>query len=177
LPVNEDSPLLPVISYGASKLAGEAYCRAFRRELGLQTVILRLANVYGPRDFGRVIPLWLSRAKSGLDLHVYGGKQVIDFVWVGQAVEALVRAATLEGPFPAINVGSGTGTRIADVARRIARLTEAQPKLVLEPARPMEVTRFVANVDRMRQILCVEPLLDPLGKLHEMVDAPVALPR
>src|SRR2546427_456138 len=59
LPVDEDSPLLAVNSYGASKLAGEAYCRAFRREFGLQVGILRLANVYGPRDSGRVIPLWI----------------------------------------------------------------------------------------------------------------------
>ncbi|TME33210.1 MAG: SDR family NAD(P)-dependent oxidoreductase [Chloroflexi bacterium] len=56
LPVDEESPLLAANSYGASKAAGEAYCRAFRREFGLQTAVLRLANVYGPRDFGRVIP-------------------------------------------------------------------------------------------------------------------------
>src|SRR5262245_41261589 len=62
LPVDEESPLLPINSYGASKVAGEAYCRAFRREFGVQTVVLRLANVYGKRDIGRVIPLWLEQA-------------------------------------------------------------------------------------------------------------------
>src|SRR5256885_2202603 len=77
------SALLAISWYGASKVAGEAYFRAFRREFGLHTVILRLANVYGPRDIGRVIPLWLEQASAGREIQVYGGKQVVDFVWVG----------------------------------------------------------------------------------------------
>src|SRR3982074_3800709 len=80
LPLDENSPLLAINSFGASKVAGEVYCRAFRREFGLQTVILRLANVYGPRDVGRVIPLWLRQARSGHGLQVYGGKQVLALV-------------------------------------------------------------------------------------------------
>jgi UDP-glucose 4-epimerase len=171
LPVDEDSPLLPINSYGASKVAGEVYCRAFRRELGLQTVILRLANVYGSRDIGRVIPRWLDDAKAGRELRVFGGKQVMDFVWVGQAVDALTRAGTIEGPVPPINVGSGTGTRIVDLARRIARLTESTARVRLEPARSMEVTRYIARVERMRQILGLEPHLDPLGNLADLVGA------
>lgn len=105
---------------------------------------------------------------------MYGGKQVIDFVWVGHVVDALVRAGALDGPLPPINIGSGTGTRIVDLARRIGRLTESQPKIRFVSARPMDVTRFIANVDRMRQILMVEPPLDPLGNLVDLVAAPVA---
>jgi UDP-glucose 4-epimerase len=173
LPVDEDSPLLAINSYGASKAAGEAYCRAFRREYGLQSSVLRLANVYGTRDIGRVIPLWVGDATAGRDLTVYGGKQVIDFVWVGHAVEALIRGASYEGPMPPINIGSGTGTRIIDLARRIARLAETHGRLNLQPARSVEVTRFIANVQRMREILKVEPPLDPLGQLATLIAAPV----
>ena len=118
---------MAINSYGASKVAGEVYCRAFRREFGLQTVILRLTNVYGPRDVGRLIPLWMAQARAGHGLQVFGGEQVIDFVWVGHVVDALVRALN-RGPMPPINIGSGTGTRIVDLARRIARLAEAQPR-------------------------------------------------
>ena len=46
----------------------------------------RLANVYGAGDSGRVIPLWISAARANRDLSVYGGAQVIDFLWVGTAV-------------------------------------------------------------------------------------------
>jgi UDP-glucose 4-epimerase len=175
LPVDENSPLLAINSFGASKVAGEVYCRAFRREFGLQTVILRLANVYGTRDVGRLIPLWLRQARSGHGLQVYGGKQVLDFVWVGNVVEALVRAGELEGSIPPINIGSGTGTRIIDLARRIARLAECQPKIQFEPARPMEVTRLIANVERMREILLIDPPLDPLANLTELLPAPMAM--
>jgi nucleoside-diphosphate-sugar epimerase len=173
LPVDEDSPLLAINSYAASKVAGEAYCRAFRREFGLQTVILRLGNAYGPRDRGRVIPVWLEQASAGQDLQVYGGKQVIDFVGVGTVVDALVRASEIDGPIPPINIGSGTGTRILDLARRIVRLADARPRIQLQPARPMDVTRFIANVERMRQILKIEPPLDPLANLAELFGSPV----
>jgi UDP-glucose 4-epimerase len=168
LPVDEESPMLAINSYGASKIAGEAYCRAFRREFGLQTAILRLANVYGPRDIGRVIPLWVNQAREGRDLLVYGGKQVIDFVWVGQVVDALMRAGAHQGQLPIINIGSGTGTRIVDLARRIQRLAERQGHVGLQPARPMEVTRFIAKVERMQQLLKIEPPLDPLVQLPSL---------
>jgi UDP-glucose 4-epimerase len=162
---------MAINSFGASKIGGEAYCRAFRREFGLQTAILRLANVYGPRDVGRVIPLWVNQALDGHDLQVYGGRQVIDFVWVGQIVDALMRTAACEGPLPIINVGSGTGTRIVDLARRILRLAERQGHLGLQPARPMEVTRYIAKVERMQQLLHIEPPLDPLGQLSTLFGA------
>ncbi len=173
LPVDEGDPLLPVNSYGASKLAGEAYCRAFRHVFGLQTIVLRFANVYGPRDTGRVIPLWIEQAAAGETLPVYGGKQLIDFVWIDDSVEALIRAAQIDGALPPINIASGTGTKIVDLARRIARLTGGHGQLKVLPARPVEVTRFVANVDRMREILGMEPPLDPLSHLSSLVATPV----
>ena len=174
LPVDEGQPLVGIGAYGASKVAAEAYCRAFRQIFGLPTVILRFAHVYGPRDYGRPIPVWLERAAAGHALDVYGEKQVVDFVWVGLAVEALVRAAALDGPLPAINVASGTGTRVVDVARRIAHLAGSQSPIRILPARPAEVRRFVANVERMRQLLAIEPPLDPLAHLPRLIPARAA---
>jgi UDP-glucose 4-epimerase len=173
LPVDEGQPLLAINFYGASKVMGEAYCRAFRRANGLNTIILRLANAYGPRDFGRVIPLWVDQATAGHDLMVYGGKQVLDFVWVGQVVNALMRVADLEGPVPPINIGSGTGTRIVDLARRIRLLAGSHSQVELVPARAVEVVQFVARIDRMRQLLQIEPSPDPLANLPELVPTPV----
>jgi UDP-glucose 4-epimerase len=175
LPVDEGQPLLAINFYGASKVMGEAYCRAFRRAYGLHTVILRLANAYGPRDFGRVIPHWVKQATAGEDLTVYGGKQVLDFVWIGQVVDALMRAASFEGPMPPINIGSGTGTRIVDLARRIRLMAGGHSQIRLVPARAVEVVQFVARIDRMRQLLRLEPSADPLANLPELVPMPVAL--
>ena len=152
-------------------------CRAFRRANGLHTVILRFANVYGPRDTDRVIPLWLERAARGQDLLVYGGKQVIDFVWIDQVVEALVRAAGTDTACPPVNVGSGTGTPILQLAKRIAWLSGGQAHVKLVPARNIEVTRFVANIDRMRKLLQIEPPIDPLQQLTRLLTSTHALKR
>ena len=175
LPVDEGQPLLAINFYGASKVVGEAYCRAFRRASGLDTVILRLANAYGPRDYGRVIPLWIDQAAQGQDLHVYGGKQVLDFVWVEQVVQALISAGAADVALPPINVGSGTGTKLMDLARRIRLLSGGRGQIQIVPARPVEVVQYVARVDRMRSLLGIEPPADPLLHLDKLVQSPVTL--
>jgi UDP-glucose 4-epimerase len=166
VPVREDAPLMAKNAYGASKLAGEAYCRVWQTSAGLDCMILRFANVYGPGDRDRVIPRWLSRAGEGEDLEVYGGHQVIDFVWVGQAVDALLAAATCANDGP-VNVGSGAGTPIIDLGKRILALTNSRSELRVMPSRAIEVVRFVADVARMRSVLGVEPAHDPLDRLAE----------
>ena len=69
---------------------------------------------------------------------VYGGKQLIDFVWIDQVVEALVRAADADSSCPPINVGSGTGTPILHLAKRIAWLSGGQSHVKLLPARAVK---------------------------------------
>src|SRR5438876_1692997 len=86
LPVRESSPLRPKNGYGASKAAGEVYCRAAMHE-GLETVILRLANFYGTRDRDRVIPMFVKDAASGSPLKLYDDDQDLDFVWVDGVVD------------------------------------------------------------------------------------------
>lgn len=166
IPVREEAPLLAKNPYGASKLAGEAYCRAWQAAAGLDCMVLRFANVYGPRDRNRVIPLWLERAAKGEVLEVYGGSQILDFVWVGQAVDALLAASTCVNDGP-VNVGSGAGTSILDLGKRILDMTNTRSELRLLPARSVEVVRFVADVGRMRTILEIEPATDPLQHLAE----------
>jgi UDP-glucose 4-epimerase len=171
LPVREDASLSAKNPYGASKLAGEAYCRVLQASTGLDCFVLRFSNVYGPRDRDRVIPTWLARAADGKDLEVYGGSQILDLIAVGQAVGALLSAATCANDGYPINVGSGAGTQILELARRIIALTNARSEVRILPARTIEVVRFVANVDRMRSILGVEPAQEPLGALAASVEA------
>jgi UDP-glucose 4-epimerase len=174
LPVDEDHPLVAINAFGASKAAGELYCRAYRRSSDLEVMVLRLANVYGPRDVGHAIPVWLNQAQAGQELQVFGGKAIIDFLWVGRAVEALVRAGSISGSLPPVNVASGTGTRVIDLARRIVRLVESRAQITVLAPDTKSVTRFVANVDRMRQMLHLEPPLDPLAELPRLL--PSAIP-
>jgi len=168
VPVPEESPLIAKNPYGASKIASEAYCRLFDSENGMRVSVARLTNVYGPGDQGRVIPAFIKQALQGLPLVLYGGQQVIDFVPVRVVVEALWRLA-LE-PFSApINVGSGIGVTLQDVAARIIQKAGSDSEIEIAPARPEEVVRFVADVSRMRGSLQVEVPEDPLVDLPARV--------
>lgn len=169
LPVDEAHPLMSINLYGASKVSGEALCRAFARECSLETIVLRIANVFGPRDIGRVIPYWIEQARAGNDLVVYGGEQILDFIWVTDVVDAMLRAAAAEVALPPINVASGTGTRILDLARRIGILVGRTGAIKIVPRRSMEVTRFIGNPERMTQMLGLTPATDPLSRLSSMV--------
>jgi UDP-glucose 4-epimerase len=168
LPVREDQPLLAKNPYGASKVSGEAYCRTFASPR-FSVDVVRLANVYGAGDSGRVIPLWLTAAQEGRNLEVYGGEQVIDFLWVGTAVDALLFAAEHGLPGP-VNIGSGVGTKILDLANRVLEVTRSKSQVVRTPAREIEVAKFVADTARMRSLGLV-PEADPLLHLSELVQA------
>ncbi|MCL5996855.1 MAG: NAD-dependent epimerase/dehydratase family protein [Chloroflexi bacterium] len=165
LPVSEDHPLNSKNAYGASKVAGEAYCRVFNAPAGLRTSVVRLANVYGPRDVDRVIPIWIERALQGLNLIVYGGQQLIDFVWVDTVVEALLRMARSDAVDAPVNIGSGKGISILELAQRTLALAGTSSTLDLRPARAAEVTRFAADVTRMNTWLGLQPPADPLFAL------------
>jgi UDP-glucose 4-epimerase len=166
LPVREDAPLVAKNPYGASKVAGEAYCRAWEAESGGRCVILRFSNVYGLRDTDRIIPRWLELARRGEDLPIYGGDQLLDFVSVDKAVAALLAAEAVDCTAP-VNVASGQGTRITDLAARILDLAPTNSRLRFEPARGYEVVRFLADVTRMRTVLCLAPSEDPLDRLQD----------
>ncbi len=161
LPVAESAPIAPRSAYGASKIAGEAYCRVWSGAKDLECQVVRLANIYGPRDYDRVIPRWIERARRDDYLELYGGDQVLDFLWSGHAVAALLAAARcpLDGP---INVGSSIGIPLAQLARRILELTGSRSGVRVLPGRPGEVARFIADVGKMRKVLNVHPEGDPL---------------
>jgi UDP-glucose 4-epimerase len=152
LPVPETTPLRPKNNYGASKAAGEAYCSVFDGP-GLKVVILRLANVYGPGDFDRVIPIFLRNGQDGAPLVIFGGSQVLDFVWIADVVNALVRAASLPNLCEPVNIGSGVGTSVLDLANIILKLTGSRSVLRILPARTIETCCFVADTRRMQTLL------------------------
>lgn len=165
LPVTEDRPLNPKNPYGASKVAGEVYGRVMATTFGIDVSVLRLANVYGPGDRGRVIPIWLQQAHEGRDLEVYGGEQVLDFVPVGLAVAAIQNAGEMTLGGQAVNVGSGIETRLLELAERIRHLPGAHVNVLRRPARSVEVSRFAADVTRMQTVLGLTPPSDPLAEL------------
>ena len=165
IPVREDAPCRSKNPYGASKIAGELYCSVFHSIFNLNIAILRFSNVYGSRDFDRVIPLWIEKAKKNEKLNLYGANKIIDFISVEKAVEALIQSAYSEtGPSP-INIGSGKGTNILDLAYKILALTKSRSEINLLPPREIEVNNYVADVTLMSSLLGILPPSDPLDNL------------
>jgi nucleoside-diphosphate-sugar epimerase len=166
VPVRETSPLRPKNAYGTSKVAGEAYCALAARG-GLEAVVLRLANVYGPGDRDRVIPMFADAAAAGEPLTVFGEGKILDFVWIGTVVDALVKAGlgrSIRGP---VNVGSGKGVTIAELARRVVQLSGSSSPVRIVPERDQEVGRFVADITRGKRLLGLSEPEDSLWGLPQ----------
>lgn len=168
LPVHEDTQLLAINPYGASKIAAEAYCRTFNRD-GLEVVILRLANVYGPRDTERVIPLFINSLFHQEPLFIYGENKVLDFIWVGEVVDILVQAGFKEGIREPVNVGSGAGTKLTQLAKRLKALTGSNSEITIAPPRAFEVMGYIANVDKMHSLFPNRVGIEPLHNLEAVV--------
>lgn len=170
LPVTETASLAPKNAYGASKAAAEMYCQVLSSE---QTSIriLRLANVYGQRDFDRVIPIFLDQALANHPLTIYGGQQILDFVWIDAVVEALMRAADLASWPGPINVGSGKPTTIWDLASKVVSLVGSSSEIRIEGTRDIEVATFVACTEQMQRVLGIMPPADPLFGLSSLVES------
>ncbi|MBD3225701.1 MAG: SDR family NAD(P)-dependent oxidoreductase [Caldithrix sp.] len=171
LPVDEYHPLSSKNTYGASKVAGEKYCQVFQNMGSFEMVVLRLANVYGERDFDRVIPIFLDRAFNGKNICIYGGKQVIDFISVEIIVDALLMALYnnefLSGP---TNIGSGQGTTLFSLVNRVKALTQTKSEVIIEPPRSVEVVKFVADNKRFSKVYQKMVPDDPLYYLPKMIE-------
>ena len=169
IPVKETHPLQSKNSYGASKVAGEKYCEVFKSMYDMEIVILRFANVYGNRDFNRVIPIFLDNVQNGKDINIFGGKQVIDFIAVEIIVNTLIDCMTnvkvLSGP---VNVGSGKGTTLFDLANKVMSLSNSGTKIIVAPARSEEVVKFIASTERFKELFSIKLPDDPLYFLEKM---------
>ncbi len=171
IPVPETAPLGGKNAYGASKLAGEVYCRLAAHQ-GLETVVLRLANVYGPGDRDRVIPLFAAAAAAGETITVYDRQKLLDFIWIDRVVDALLEAGLGRYIRGLVNVGSGKGTTIADLAGRIVELTKSTSTIKVVEERAEEVGRFVADITRGRRLLRIQEVEDPPWALPKLLSGP-----
>ncbi len=120
-PTPETYPTHPIAFYGLTKLLGENYCRFYHESYGLEVVMLRIFNVYGPNCHGAIYDFLNKLRKTPDKLEVLGtGKQSRDFVYVSDMVDALIKAATsptVAGQ--AVNIGTGTTTLVTELAKMI----------------------------------------------------------
>jgi len=173
LPLTEDMPPNPLNPYACQKYMGEVYARNFQRTFGLETVILRYFNVYGPRQvmeglYKLVIGIFMEQRQQGKPLTIHGdGEQTRDFTWVGDVVRANALAGESDavGKGEVINVGSGCETSV----NRIAELIGG-PVVHVEP-RGFDERFKRAGIERARALLGWTPQMELEDGVRQLLEA------
>lgn len=153
--------------YSASKIAGEALIYSYARCYGLPYLVFRFSNVYGRYDndlarMVRVIPLFIHRLLRDEPITVFGGEdKTLDFTYVDDCVDGIARGveALAAGRVAneTINLAYGEGNTVFRCAELIARELDAEPRIAIAPALVGEVTRFVADLLKARELLGWRP--------------------
>ena len=153
-PADESDLPHPRSPYGASKLAGEAYCQAYAATYGMAACALRFSNAYGPRSLHKksVVAAWLRAALAGEAVTIDGdGQQTRDFVYVADLAAAVV--AALDAPEDVVagelfQVGTGRETTINELAAAIGSAVGRPLEVRHAAARAGDVLRNVSRVDK-----------------------------
>jgi len=148
---------LPESPYGIAKSCAEQYVGLYNRLHGTRHAVLRLANVYGPRQDpsgeAGVVAIFCSRVLAGQPPTIYGdGKQTRDYVYVGDVVTAFLAAADAGRP-GTWNIGTGIETTVLDLAAAIGEAAGSAVQPDFAPDRPGELPRSALAVGLARQDL------------------------
>jgi len=169
-PATEDKAPLPVSPYGASKLAGEAYCLAYHGSWGVPTVALRFGNVYGPfcSHKGSVVAKFMKEISAGRNLQIDGdGGQTRDFIYVGDLCRAIQLALESDVSGEVFQVATGIETSIRELAELIQQAAGTRMKMHHGPARQGDVRRNYSLVEKARDQLGWEPAVNLVRGLND----------
>jgi UDP-glucose 4-epimerase len=169
--MDESHPLAARTWYGASKICGEAFLHALGEQTGIEYVILRYMNVYGPRQEAGLVRLVLNRINSGEPPIITGdGSASFDFVHVGDIAEANVRSMASDLSGIELNIGSGTEVSVKDIVGHLLRLTGSDLQPEYRPAPQAAMFRRVGSNKRMVELLGWEPENDIDTGLKSVID-------
>ncbi len=177
-PIDEKHPLAAPHPYGASKIAADRMCYAYNTTYGMNIAILRLFNVFGPRQrdfgYGGVISIFTRRVLSGMPPIIYGdGSQTRDYTYVEDAVQAYDSVLKHNKPIAEpVNFGSGREVSITDMANMVIKM--CGKKSVIKPTyiepRIGEVKRLIADASRAKKLLGWEPKYSFEDGLKEFIE-------
>jgi len=174
--INENHPTKPLSPYAASKLKAEEYCRSYSRMGKISITILRLFNVYGPRQsysqYSAVITQFIDKIKNNQQPIIFGdGEQVRDFVYVGDVVEYISKAIE-SGIQDTINIGTGTETTINQLAQLVARISKKSHITPLyHPAKEGDIRYSKADISKAIKTLGYIPKTTLEEGLKKTIDA------
>ncbi|MGN6679070.1 MAG: NAD-dependent epimerase/dehydratase family protein [Streptosporangiaceae bacterium] len=154
IPSMEDVLPLPESPYGIGQYCAEQYLGLFNRLHGTAHSVLRLANVYGPRQDptgeAGVVSIFCSKMLAGSNPTIFGdGSQTRDYVYIGDVVSAFLAAADQRRP-GTWNIGTGAEVSVLDLVRVVAEVAGRTADYALAPPRPGELQRSALAVDRAR---------------------------
>lgn len=177
VPMDEEHPTWPETVYGGSKLAGEAYARAYHRTHGFPVVVVRPFNTYGPRshyagDSGEVLPRTVVRMLGGQRPVVFGdGEQTRDFMYVADTARAIAMLGTVAGiEGETFNLGTGSEVSLNQIIEVVGKATGRQdlPAVHLD-ARPGDVRRLHGSPDKLRRLTGFEAEVEFQHGVAELV--------
>ncbi|MGB2694871.1 MAG: SDR family NAD(P)-dependent oxidoreductase [Dehalococcoidia bacterium] len=149
----------PLSPYGASKMAGEAYCSAFAGAYGMRTVALRFANAYGPRSTHKqsVIARWIKRILDSENLVIYGdGKQIRDFIHVQDMCRAMMLAAESDVRGEVFHIASGRETTVLELVQLLGNVVGRKLEVVHEEQRDGEALCIAPSVEKAKRLINFE---------------------
>lgn len=161
-----DNPISP---YGASKLAGEAYCKAFAGSYGLRACALRFSNAYGPysRHKTSVVSEFARRVKRGEPITIYGdGDQTRDFIHAADIADAIIRAAERGCGGEVYPIGTGVATSIKELAHLVGARS-----VRLKLARQGEIRHSVVDASKARKDLEWQPEHSLATSISKVIDS------
>lgn len=153
--IDESHECAPICSYGVVKLAIEKYLAMYGRLEGLQALVLRASNPYGPRQgklgIQGLVGTLFGRLLSGQPVDIWGdGSSVRDYIYVGDLVE-LASVAGRSDAVGVFNAGSGIGVSVSAMLDAISATTGVTPEVRRHPARGFDVSHIVLNVEKARR--------------------------
>jgi nucleoside-diphosphate-sugar epimerase len=165
LPLAEDAALEPRGFFGATKAAGSLLLQAAAAERGIRAAVLRAFQVYGPGDHPtRLVPVVLDAARTGAVVPLPVRLSRRDWVWVGDVVDACVRAAGNDAlpPGAVLNIGTGVQTSTEELVATAARATGRPIATAAgaHPGRHWDTADWVADPSAARRLLGWTPTVD-----------------
>ncbi len=168
--MDESHPLEAETMYGASKIAGEYFLRAFGDMYDLDYVVLRYMNVYGPRQEGGLVVNVLRRILGGSPPVITGdGSQSFDFVHVGDIASANLRAMASDVSGEAFNVGSGTEVSVKEIVERLIAAAGSDLEPEFQTSERVLMTRRVGSSEKAKRLLGWTASRDLDAGLREVV--------
>ena len=163
-PVKESAQLTPDSPYAVSKFSAEQYVHTIGSLWGIETVALRIFNVYGPGQnlpvsHAPVVPRFLRQAMNGGSLVVFGnGKQSRDFVYLSDVLDALCQSATAAGVNrQVINIGSGVETTISELVNTIEKVCGNRVSRLSNGEKSGGIQKLTADISLAKVLLGYDP--------------------